>query len=815
MSTISSYAGDGVTVEFDVTFDYGDQDTIFVRVDGSDVLFTFVNPSRVRLASAPVSGSLVEVYRNTPIATPTVVFQDGQIIRAKDLNDAVDQPRSKIEELGSEIETLGARAFRAPVGEVGGVMPTVNARKGKFLSFDVDGKPSTSSGTGNDPNLRTDIAVDANTRIGVSLYGFPAIVTKLGDLLPTLTSSVLGGVSSNGSTDDTLALQALIDWASASAAADGRHREIHMEPGQPTLVTNQIIVKPGVTLNFNSGSLQPYLAGGNGAGLRFMSRSGAKNGSIMVHSSGAPGTSAAAHAAALIGVSYGDGGTPSARSVLDRVSQVELSRMVLQSDKNILEGGRYYGAVGLAIIGEVDHVRAAGITIPSSAVMCGGASIDWGVVGEVARTGTLASLFGNVGIVSFPSMMELNRQAYVAGTAFTTHPNGIVLQDWKIGNMTKPYQGSADTGSFGVRMSGAHRVVFDGIDIENVTEYAVAHTAGDVGYEYARTSDYATALRGNVIRGVTLRGATTGANLLLLDSQPDNVVDGTTTPQYLADGTSSGVNYTAQRPLLLPTDLQVISPQGRSTAGALAGHGILAYDLKGGTITNPVLEGFLHNCRINACEDTVVEGLSATKAWNKNLLIEGGSKRVTIRGTRLLTYANQAGDTGTTIGAYIGASDWTTIDGGVFGANASDETTTVMLASAGAGDGVTNVIVRGKPLIQSHKTGGLGVSFGAGGTFGTLALIDGGFQWGANVTSKYGGQDCIPVQLNTRADGNTSVVYETYSTNTLVGLSLIQGTEIRFYDAASAGYRGRYAVANGTITSGNLNTLTKLYGAIT
>lgn len=175
MSTISAYTGDGSTKQFDITFTYAGAATVFVRVDGVDQSYTFVNPSRVELSTAPASGSLVEVYRKTSVALPAVDFEDGAIVLADDLDEAVGQPRQRVEELESEVAAVRQHAIFMPGAEVGFTFPTAAARAGKYLAFDGTGNPAMATGTDSD---------------GLA----EGIVTALQDRLQVATSSALTAV---------------------------------------------------------------------------------------------------------------------------------------------------------------------------------------------------------------------------------------------------------------------------------------------------------------------------------------------------------------------------------------------------------------------------------------------------------------------------------------------------------------------------------------------------------------------------------------------------------------------------------------------
>ena len=92
------YTGDGVTVDYNVTFDYLDQSHVYVAVDkelttavGSNYKFEWINSSTVRVCTVvdedPVPADLeIRVFRQTPIDEPAVVFGGGASLSSENLN---------------------------------------------------------------------------------------------------------------------------------------------------------------------------------------------------------------------------------------------------------------------------------------------------------------------------------------------------------------------------------------------------------------------------------------------------------------------------------------------------------------------------------------------------------------------------------------------------------------------------------------------------------------------------------------------------------------------------------------------------------
>lgn len=199
MSTISSYVGDGATRQFDITFPYSDAAAVFLRVNGVDVAFTFINASRVEAATAPASLALVEVYRKTSVALPAVDFTDGALVLADDLDASAAQPRERAEELDSEITALASKAVRVPGAESPMTLPDAASRAGKFLGFTAGGDPAALSGTGADSALRADLA---NPSLGVSLIALAAGLASVNAFtnLNRITVSPSGTLTVSGST---------------------------------------------------------------------------------------------------------------------------------------------------------------------------------------------------------------------------------------------------------------------------------------------------------------------------------------------------------------------------------------------------------------------------------------------------------------------------------------------------------------------------------------------------------------------------------------------------------------------------------------
>lgn len=81
------YTGNGSTTNYAFTFPYLDASHIKVRLNGTlTTLFTFLNASTIQLTSAPASGVVIEIRRETPKDNPIVNFTDGSVLLERDLD---------------------------------------------------------------------------------------------------------------------------------------------------------------------------------------------------------------------------------------------------------------------------------------------------------------------------------------------------------------------------------------------------------------------------------------------------------------------------------------------------------------------------------------------------------------------------------------------------------------------------------------------------------------------------------------------------------------------------------------------------------
>lgn len=180
----TTYAGDGSTTDFNVTFDYLDPADVSVLVDGDSVDFTWVNESQIRCDSAPANGTEVVVQRVTPKETNAVDYQDGSTLTAVDLDANSKQLLFIIQEAAdatsdSTVENLSITTAKIAEGAVTTTKIDDNAvtntefRQSAGLS--VVGRSANT--TGNVADIAAGSDGDVLRRFGTSI-GFGALAAS-------------------------------------------------------------------------------------------------------------------------------------------------------------------------------------------------------------------------------------------------------------------------------------------------------------------------------------------------------------------------------------------------------------------------------------------------------------------------------------------------------------------------------------------------------------------------------------------------------------------------------------------------------------
>ena len=108
--TTNTHTGDGTTVDFSVTFEYIEQNDVFVTVNdvaqANPAQYSFHNATTIRFVTAPADGADILFYRRTDEDLLEARFLPGSAIRAKDLNANDEQLLFLIQENQTAIKAI-------------------------------------------------------------------------------------------------------------------------------------------------------------------------------------------------------------------------------------------------------------------------------------------------------------------------------------------------------------------------------------------------------------------------------------------------------------------------------------------------------------------------------------------------------------------------------------------------------------------------------------------------------------------------------------------------------------------------------------
>jgi len=224
----TAFTGNGSTTQYAVAFAYIRREHVAVTVAGVPATFTWVNNSLIQMDAAPANGAAVRVYRTTPIDAPLVDFADGATLVAADLDTNSRQSIYIQQELDdAQVDNLPNLIPNGNKGDittsVGGTVWAINTGAVTEAKIGTGAVTEAKIGTGAVTSAKildgTIVNADINasagivaTKLSFTQSGTGATVRTVDSKLKDVVSVKDFGAVGDGTTDDTTAIQAAVNY---------------------------------------------------------------------------------------------------------------------------------------------------------------------------------------------------------------------------------------------------------------------------------------------------------------------------------------------------------------------------------------------------------------------------------------------------------------------------------------------------------------------------------------------------------------------------------------------------------------------------
>tara|TARA_R110001599_G_scaffold91984_6_gene241435 strand:+ start:9956 stop:11905 length:1950 start_codon:yes stop_codon:yes gene_type:complete len=196
----------------------------------------------ITLSSGATAGDIITVYRDMALERLTDYQNAGDFL-ASEVNEDFD----RLWLATQQNATTDGRAIRKPVSDIDSInmeLPEASSRANKLLSFDGNGNVQTLSST-------TSAATDA-TNVTYTATGTGAVGRTVQSRLTESISVKDFGAKGDGTTDDTAAIQAAIDYVNGT----GTYGTVEIPPSSGAYIFTAIVNKTKVTLKGTGGILK-------------------------------------------------------------------------------------------------------------------------------------------------------------------------------------------------------------------------------------------------------------------------------------------------------------------------------------------------------------------------------------------------------------------------------------------------------------------------------------------------------------------------------------------------------------------------------
>ena len=239
-----------------------------------------------------------------------------------------------------------------------------------------------------------------------------------------------------------------------------------------------LVVPQGVTLDLNGGTLLLSMSD-NCYGVRLMTDSAIRNGTIRIVKSENRGSQGCWHSAVSVGAAYGFGGTVEKPSVFSYVSNWAIEDLTIDQP---------FETACISIISESHHGVIRNINILDSDKAPLGVGLDWGSLGPITTADE-----------AYPRLRGLWEKKEI----LSLHPHDILIENIKVGHLTRM---KGDGNDSAVRCSACHNITIRNIKAKTAGS-AVSIWGGDSGYEHAPEEYRHIGHTGYVIENVKIENA--------------------------------------------------------------------------------------------------------------------------------------------------------------------------------------------------------------------------------------------------------------------------------------------------------------------